>query len=76
MDLLEILRNTGKECKDFKESKNYFYEYHICPQNGNNTKVEFIYILADEQKEERLRFGVCKACNTCYYHKYYKAGNL
>lgn len=71
MDLLEILKNTGRK-KEFSESANYYYEKHICT-DGNEKKVMLDYILSSELADDIIRFGSCPDCGRVFYHRDYSS---
>lgn len=70
MNLLEELKLLAKS-NEFIESKNYYYDYHICPVSDNKEKISLDFTLANDLTDEILRFGSCKKCGICIYHKDY-----
>lgn len=68
MDYLALLKGFGADVENYKETKNYYYENHICQATGDNKKVNLDYILSNELTDKVLRFGVCNSCKTCFYH--------
>ncbi len=57
--------------KEFKSSSNYYFENHIC-KDGNNKKIRMDNELSNDITDEILRFGVCRGCGVCFYHKDHK----
>lgn len=70
MELLEKLKSIGSS-SDFIESKNYYYDYHICASTNQKEKIQLDYTLANDLTDEIIRFGSCDKCGTCIYHKDY-----
>lgn len=70
-NLLRELKIIGK-AKEFAETKNYYYDYHICPNTGENEKVMLDFTLKNDLTDEILRFGMCQKCGLCCYHKDYQ----
>lgn len=68
MDLLDELKKIGG-CTDYARSKNYYYEYHSCPDTGNNEKVMLDFTLKSDLTDDILRFGICPKCGLCIYHR-------
>lgn len=72
MDLLSILKEAS-DSKEFKESKNYYFEKHNCHKKGEEVKVMLDYTLSTDLSDEILRFGKCAHCGVCFYHKDYES---
>lgn len=75
MDLLEDLKKIVKSAEDFKETKNYYYESHVCKKTGETKKVYLDYTLSHETTDKILRFGQCSECNMFFYHKDFKSSS-
>ena len=75
MDMFNIMREAGSAEK-YKETSNYFFVEHICEKNGNNIRIHLDYTLGCEKSDEILRFGVCRDCRTCFYHKDFRTDGL
>ncbi|MCD7776961.1 MAG: hypothetical protein LUH47_00385 [Clostridiales bacterium] len=71
MDLLDILKETGR-CDDFEESKNYYFQRHICKSDGKEKKVNLDFSLEGEMTDKTLRFGMCPDCGKVFYHRHFK----
>ncbi len=69
MDLLQEIKDVFKNVEKFQESKNYYFEKHICEETGENKKVLLDFTLANETTDKILRFGYCEGCKTLFYHK-------
>lgn len=72
MDLLNELKSADKSC-DFIETKNYYYENHICAVSGNTEKVNLDFTLSCETTDRILRFAKCALCGKYFYHYDYSA---
>lgn len=70
-ELLDELKSVAS-AKDFAESKNYYYDYHNCPSTGQNEKIMLDFTLKNDTTDKILRFGICKKCSLCFYHKDYE----
>lgn len=68
-DVIEEL----KKCENFSESKNYYFQQHICEDSGQNIKIELKHKLTDESTKDIYLFGICDKCRTCFYHKDYES---
>ncbi|MGN1319106.1 MAG: hypothetical protein ACI4VF_08815 [Lachnospirales bacterium] len=68
MELLDELRKIA-DCENFVESKNYYYDYHLCKLTGYKEKINLNFTLSNDMTDEILRFGSCKNCGLCIYHK-------
>ncbi len=66
MDLLSIVKEL-ENSENFVETKNYYFENHLC--GNENKKVELEYTISNDKSDEIVRFGFCKDCNKCFYHK-------
>ncbi|MCD7905634.1 MAG: hypothetical protein LUC97_06975 [Clostridiales bacterium] len=75
MDLLEVLKETGKS-EDFEESKNYYFQRHICKADGKERKVNLDFCLENDITDKALRFGICPGCGKVFYHRDFKSGKL
>ena len=75
MELLDELKAISK-AEDFLETKNYYYEYHLCKATGKKEKVQLDFILSNELTDKILKFGFCKECNLCIYHYDYNSKNF
>ena len=74
-ELLDELKSTAS-AKDFVESKNYYYDYHNCSSTGQNEKIMLDFTLKNDTTDKILRFGICKKCRLCCYHKDYEDKNF
>lgn len=68
MDLLEKLRAFAQS-KEFIESRNYYYDYHICSKTNEKEKISLDFTLSNDITDEIIRFGKCEKCGICIYHK-------
>ena len=75
MDLLNVLREAGKS-KNYKKTSNFYYEDHICEKSGNTIRIRLDYMLSNELTDDVLRFGVCRECDTCFYHNDFQSKGL
>lgn len=71
MDLFNVMKDAVSAA-NLKKVSNYYYEEHICEKSGNNIRIHLDYMLSSETDDEMLRFGICKQCSTCFYHKDFK----
>jgi hypothetical protein len=68
-DLLNYFKGAAN-IKTFKETKNYYYDNHNCPSQGNNIiKIRLDYMLSSDLDDAVLRVGICEKCGLCLYHK-------
>ncbi|MDO5388688.1 MAG: hypothetical protein Q4F63_05580 [Clostridia bacterium] len=72
MDLLAKLKEAAAS-NEFVESKNYYFQRHICDSSGEEVKVMLDYTLSSQTSDEILRFGLCPCCGKCFYHKDYES---
>ena len=68
MDLLAQL-SLFAQIKKFEETNNYYYTYHNCPQNGENTKIQLDYTLSTDLSDDIIKLGTCPHCHTGFYHR-------
>ena len=68
MDYFSLIQTLGKDIKEFKKTKNFYFEDHICSADGQNKRVRLDYMLSCEESDEVLRFGICKDCGICFCH--------
>ena len=76
MDLLYNLKDIMLNATNFYESKNYYFENHICEKTGNNIKINLDFKLSNENTDKIMKFGQCKECNTIFYHYDFEAGSF
>lgn len=72
MDLLSKLKEVSAS-KSFEESKNYYFQTHLCEGNGQEVKVMLDFTLSYDKNDCILRFGICPCCGKCFYHKDYES---
>lgn len=70
MDLLSVLKEASAS-KEFIESKNYYFQTHMC--GSEEVKVMLDYTLSSDISDKILRFGVCPCCGKCFYHRDYES---
>ena len=75
MELLEELKAVGKGT-EFAESKNYYYENHLCEEKGGNEKVNLDFCLSSEMTDRILKFGKCPHCGIYFYHYDYDSKSI
>ncbi|MBQ7266673.1 MAG: hypothetical protein IJS61_11345 [Firmicutes bacterium] len=68
--MIELLKKQ-KDITEYIETKNYYYEYHMC--GNHNKKVMLDYTLSYYVTDEIIKFGICDVCNKCFYKKDYKS---
>lgn len=71
MDLLSELQKI-KDCSDFVQTNNYYYDYHQCSATNSKQKVMLDFTLKNDLTDDILRFGICDKCRLCIYHKDYQ----
>ena len=72
MDLLSVLKEVSAS-KDFVESKNYYFQKHLCNSENTEVKVMLDYTLSSDLSDKILRFGICPHCGKCFYHRDYES---
>lgn len=72
MDLLSKLKEVST-AKEFVESKNYYFQNHLCLNSNEEVKVMLDYTLSNDRDDNILRFGICPSCGKCFYHKDYES---
>ena len=72
MDLLSVLKEASAS-KEFVESKNYYFQTHLCSSENAEVKVMLDYTLSSDLSDKILRFGVCPHCGKCFYHRDYES---
>ncbi len=75
MDLLQVLKDAGRS-EDFEESKNYYFQKHICAADGRERKVNLDFSLEDDISDKALRFGRCPQCGKVFYHRTYRESKI
>ncbi|MCD8089492.1 MAG: hypothetical protein LUD81_02530 [Clostridiales bacterium] len=71
MDLIEVLKEAGRS-SDFEESKNYYFQRHICAADGAERKVNLDYTLEGDMTDKAVRFGICPECGKVFYNRHYR----
>lgn len=67
----DMLSNNG----ELVQTNNFYYERHDCSVAKSNIKVTLDYLIKKDGDPEIARIGMCKHCNTIFYHKDF-ASNL
>lgn len=73
MDLLENLKNMVQTATEYKQCKNFYFENHTCEKTNENVKVNLDFKLSSDLDDKIMKFGICKHCNTLFYHYDYEA---
>ncbi len=75
LDLLAEIKRLS-ECRDFVQSKNYYFETHRCSQKQEDIKVYMDFTFSSDTDDSILRIGICPYCGKCYYHKDFASKGL
>lgn len=66
MQIFETMINIFDKKNDFVETKNSYFETHIC--NDKKIKVQLDYEIVSESKGDTIVFGKCPECNKVFYN--------
>lgn len=73
MDLLDNLKDMMATATDFKYCKNFYFENHLCTKTNEFVKINLDFKLSIETDDKVMKFGICKHCNTLFYHNDFEA---
>ena len=76
MELLDNLKDIILNGTGFYESKNYYFEHHICEKTGNNIKVNLDFKLSNDNTDKVVKFGICKQCQKVFYRYDFENNSL
>lgn len=68
MDLIEVFKQLGR-CEEYEETKNYYFERHLCPKDGKEKKIMLNYTFSGDITDRIIRLGRCEKCGRVFYHK-------
>ena len=64
-DYLQRVRDMFVNAETFTQTKNYYFEKHVCGEG--ETKTEMNTIITDDITHKTLRVGFCADCRTMFY---------
>ena len=73
MEVLNVIKDMLTNSEDMVQTNNFYYERHDCSATNSNVKVTLDYLLKKDGDPEIARIGMCKHCNTIFYHKDYQS---
>lgn len=67
MELLSSLKEIMQNAKSFEKTKNFYFENHICQEDGNNKKINLEFKLSNDNTDKIMKFGICNKCGKVFY---------
>ena len=64
-DIKQLLQNGEKTI----QTKNFFFERHLCGVKKEQVKVDLRYTVRNNDSQDIVNFGICSACQTIFYHE-------
>lgn len=75
MKELQNLKEYLESAVEYKATRNYYYEDHICPQTKEKIRVS-LKMQFRPSEDRIILFGKCPMCQTIYYHETYEASRF
>lgn len=76
MELLENLKDIFNTASSFEQTKNYYFENHICHKTGDNIKINLNYKISSDDNDKIMKFGICNDCKKVFYHYDFENNSL
>ncbi len=65
--MLENLKSMFENAEEFVQSKNFYFENHICKKSGETKRVNLDLKLSKDNDDKIVKFGMCQECKTLFY---------
>lgn len=73
MNLLEQFKVIFSDGIAFENTKNFYFEHHICEKSGNNEKVDLKFKIAYDGTDKIIKLGMCEKCKKVFYNKNFES---